>query len=166
MFELKKKIQFAFVILTLLYSSAVFASKTVGVDEARSLIEYNEELILLFAYPTAKYIRCGFDGAEETYSGFKVRYTFYWKNDADERNNVVIDFHFDDNVKLAAIEPISQSNVIPPFFSSDLLPIFKADILDKLLKDTSYTRAKIQHLLINGEEAQSILTVLLRSKQR
>ncbi len=165
MFELKKNMQLALMIFALLCSSTVFASKTVGVDEARSLIEYNEEMILLFAYPTAEYIRCGFSGAKETYSGLKVRYTFYWRSEEGEKHNVVIDFHFDDNVKLAAIEPISQSNVIPPFFSSDLLPIFKVGVLDELLKDTSYTKAKIQQLLLNGEEAKSILTVILRAKQ-
>ena len=166
MFALKRCMQFTVAIFILLCSSSVFASKTVGVDEARHLVEHNEEIILLFAYPTAQYIRCGFNGSEETYSGFKVRYTFYWRNDVGERNNVVIDFHFDDNVRLAAIEPISQSNVIPPFFSSDLLPIFKAGMLDKLLEDTSYTKAKIRQLLNNSEDAKSILTVLLRSKQR
>jgi hypothetical protein len=166
MFALKKNIQFAIVIATLLCSSSTIASKTASVDKTRSLVEYNEEMILLFAYPTAEYIRCEFNSAQETYSGFKLRYTFYWRNDVGERNNVVMDFHFDDNAKLAAIEPISQSNVIPPFFSSDLLPIFQSGILDKLLKDTSYTKSKIQQLLLNSEEAKSILTVILRSKQR
>ncbi|CAK8718901.1 hypothetical protein GCAAIG_08360 [Candidatus Electronema halotolerans] len=166
MFALKKSMQLALVITMMLCSSSAFASKISALDKARSLIEYNEEMILLFAYPTAEYIRCEFNSANDTYSGFKVRYTFYWKNDVGEENNVVIDFHFDDNTKLAAIEPISQSNVIPPFFSSDLLPIFKVGILDRLLKDTSYTKAKIQQLLLNSEEAKSILTVILRSKQR
>lgn len=122
-------------------------------------------MIAFFAHPTVDHISCEFDGSKEMSSGFKVRYTFNWKKNNGERHYNTFDFYFDDNAKIAAIDPVDQSNIIPPFVASGLISIVADGIFNEMLKDTDYTRSQLKSILEDGD-SKEILTVILRAKQR